>query len=163
MIEQVSFCAVDLGSLAFVPETKRTVRGLDAEKSEIHDIGTELKALTTFARREVATTSLEVRPEISPNVSGLRPANRLVPSTRVRPFQSGIRQLRPPSPATTVQTFARRPLLDGIVLAHATFPYRATSWNHLNAGVLKAALPRHSHGRTVLGPVKVTCGREEFS
>jgi DNA-binding transcriptional LysR family regulator len=52
---------------------------------------TELNALMTFAPgARSATISLEVRPEMSPRRIGLRLANRLVASTRTRPFQSGI-------------------------------------------------------------------------
>src|ERR1700722_3330746 len=73
------------------PEIKRTVRGLDAEKSEIQAIGTELNAFTTLAPgAKHATISLEVRPEMSPMVIGVKPASRLVVSTRMRPFQSGM-------------------------------------------------------------------------
>ncbi len=54
------------------------MRGFDGEKSEIQDIGTELKAFTTFAPgARSATISLEVRPEMSPNVNGLYPATRV--------------------------------------------------------------------------------------
>src|SRR6266702_6711819 len=73
------------------PEIKRTVRGLEEEKSEIQAIGTELNAFTTLAPgARSATISLEVRPETSPKVSGVKPASRLVVSTGMRPFQSGM-------------------------------------------------------------------------
>src|ERR1700722_230452 len=71
------------------PDIKRTVRGLEEEKSEIQAIGTELNAFTTFAPgARSATISLEVRPEISPKLKVLELAIRLVASTRMRPFQS---------------------------------------------------------------------------
>src|SRR5260370_37039334 len=90
------------------PEMKRTVRGLEEEKSEIQAIGTELNAFTTLAPgARSATISLEVRPEMSPNVSGAKPASRLVVSTRMRPFQSGMENS---ACCTFVQFTARRNL-----------------------------------------------------